>query len=218
MKVDMDICRRIDITARLCDVAQQRNCEDVIQMYQVPDGKNKVLHHGKRRFCLSDFSVLWKISAQVPNNQSSLSLRRKHTPVSVNGSECEEPVSTSESDVGVVKEEERFGSSANQINEEMQRMLTQLWGLCLSDVLLFSDSFIYVRLYVCVLLFLQARMWVWGRLRQSGLGGDWRDTASLGGLPRMHSAPRSHPPTRRGKLWVKVTQVTYIELTQTCDL
>lgn len=36
MKVDMDICRRIEITARLCDVAQQRNCEDVIQMYQVP--------------------------------------------------------------------------------------------------------------------------------------------------------------------------------------
>ncbi|KAF6733643.1 Intermediate filament family orphan 1 [Oryzias melastigma] len=36
MKVDMDICRRIDITARLCDVAQQRNCEDVIQIFQVP--------------------------------------------------------------------------------------------------------------------------------------------------------------------------------------
>lgn len=35
MKVDMDICRRIDITARLCDVAQQRNCEDPIQMFQV---------------------------------------------------------------------------------------------------------------------------------------------------------------------------------------
>lgn len=35
MKVDMDICRRIEITTRLCDVAQQRNCEDVIQMYQV---------------------------------------------------------------------------------------------------------------------------------------------------------------------------------------
>ncbi|XP_037836445.1 intermediate filament family orphan 1 [Kryptolebias marmoratus] len=96
MKVDMDICRRIDITARLCDVAQQRNCEDVIQMYQ------------------------------VPNNQPSLSLRRKQTPLSFNGSECDEPVSTSESDAGVAKEEERFGSSANQINEEMQRMLTQL--------------------------------------------------------------------------------------------
>ncbi|XP_070928419.1 non-homologous end joining factor IFFO1 isoform X3 [Macaca nemestrina] len=36
MKVDMDICRRIDITAKLCDVAQQRNCEDMIQMFQVP--------------------------------------------------------------------------------------------------------------------------------------------------------------------------------------
>ncbi|XP_027868591.1 intermediate filament family orphan 1 isoform X2 [Xiphophorus couchianus] len=96
MKVDMDICRRIDITARLCDVAQQRNCEDVIQMYQ------------------------------VPNNQSSLSIRRKPTPLSFNGSECDESVSTSEGEVGVAKEEEHFGSSANQINEEMQRMLTQL--------------------------------------------------------------------------------------------
>ncbi|KAG7318907.1 hypothetical protein KOW79_017381 [Hemibagrus wyckioides] len=30
MKVDMDICRRIDITAKLCDVAQQRNSEDIL--------------------------------------------------------------------------------------------------------------------------------------------------------------------------------------------
>uniref|UniRef100_A0A3Q2C6J8 Intermediate filament family orphan 1b n=1 Tax=Cyprinodon variegatus TaxID=28743 RepID=A0A3Q2C6J8_CYPVA len=89
MKVDMDICRRIDITARLCDVAQQRNCEDVIQMYQV------------------------------------LRCLRKPTPLSINGTECEEPVNT-ESEMGVAKEEEHFGSSANQINEEMQRMLTQL--------------------------------------------------------------------------------------------
>ncbi|XP_065798254.1 non-homologous end joining factor IFFO1 isoform X3 [Muntiacus reevesi] len=36
MKVDMDICRRIDITAKLCDLAQQRNCEDMIKMFQVP--------------------------------------------------------------------------------------------------------------------------------------------------------------------------------------
>ncbi|XP_053700033.1 non-homologous end joining factor IFFO1 isoform X1 [Synchiropus splendidus] len=96
MKVDMDICRRIDITARLCDVAQQRNCEDVIQMYQ------------------------------VPNNQPSLTCRRKQTPLSINGSEGEEPVSTSESDGGVAKEEEHVGSSTNHINEEMQRMLNQL--------------------------------------------------------------------------------------------
>lgn len=42
MKVDMDICRRIDITARLCDVAQQRNCEDPIQMFQVPHRRSHV--------------------------------------------------------------------------------------------------------------------------------------------------------------------------------
>uniref|UniRef100_A0A3B4AQL3 Uncharacterized protein n=1 Tax=Periophthalmus magnuspinnatus TaxID=409849 RepID=A0A3B4AQL3_9GOBI len=35
MKVDMDICRRIDITAKLCDVAQQRNSEDMSSMFQV---------------------------------------------------------------------------------------------------------------------------------------------------------------------------------------
>ncbi|XP_012879043.1 PREDICTED: probable 28S rRNA (cytosine-C(5))-methyltransferase [Dipodomys ordii] len=35
MKVDMDICRRIDITAKLCDLAQQRNCTDMIHMLQV---------------------------------------------------------------------------------------------------------------------------------------------------------------------------------------
>ncbi|XP_072282837.1 intermediate filament family orphan 2 [Pyxicephalus adspersus] len=37
MKVDMDICRRIDITAKLCDVAQQRNSEDVSRMFQVTE-------------------------------------------------------------------------------------------------------------------------------------------------------------------------------------
>lgn len=42
MKVDMDICRRIDITARLCDVAQQRNCDGVIHMYQVAGSRKRV--------------------------------------------------------------------------------------------------------------------------------------------------------------------------------
>ncbi|XP_004679414.1 PREDICTED: intermediate filament family orphan 2 [Condylura cristata] len=42
MKVDMDICRRIDITAKLCDVAQQRNSEDVSKIFQVvPKKKEK---------------------------------------------------------------------------------------------------------------------------------------------------------------------------------
>lgn len=35
MKVDMDICRRIDITAKLCDVAQQRNSEDMSVMFNM---------------------------------------------------------------------------------------------------------------------------------------------------------------------------------------
>lgn len=63
---------------------------------------------------------------QVPNNQPSLNCRRKQTPQSVNSSECEDPVSVSESDAGAVKEEEPSGSSASQINEEMQRMLNHL--------------------------------------------------------------------------------------------
>uniref|UniRef100_A0A8C5MZP9 Intermediate filament family orphan 1 n=1 Tax=Leptobrachium leishanense TaxID=445787 RepID=A0A8C5MZP9_9ANUR len=41
MRVDMDICRRIDITAKLCDVAQQRSCEDMINMLQVLSRKER---------------------------------------------------------------------------------------------------------------------------------------------------------------------------------
>uniref|UniRef100_A0A3P8RU06 Intermediate filament family orphan 1 n=1 Tax=Amphiprion percula TaxID=161767 RepID=A0A3P8RU06_AMPPE len=75
MKVDMDICRRIDITARLCDVAQQRNCEDMISIFQPGDG---------------------------------------------------DELSMSESEGGGAKDEESCSSSANQINEQMQRVLNQL--------------------------------------------------------------------------------------------
>ncbi|XP_017579840.2 intermediate filament family orphan 1 isoform X2 [Pygocentrus nattereri] len=97
MKVDMDICRRIDITARLCDVAQQRNCEDMIQIFQV---------------------------ATPP---STLTRRpRKHTPQSTKSNDGEEPTSISESEDGGVKEVELCCSSNSQVNEEMQRMLNQL--------------------------------------------------------------------------------------------
>ncbi|XP_038827422.1 intermediate filament family orphan 1-like [Salvelinus namaycush] len=95
MKVDMDICRRIDITARLCDVAQQRNCEDMIQIFQM---------------------------ATPP---STLTRRpRKQAAQSVKGGDGDEPTSISESERG--KDEESCSTSANQINEEMQRMLNQL--------------------------------------------------------------------------------------------
>lgn len=66
------------------------------------------------------------INPQPPNSQPALACRRKPTPLSFNGSECDEPVSMSESDAGAAKEEERGGSSGNQINEEMQRMLNHL--------------------------------------------------------------------------------------------
>ncbi|XP_056090857.1 non-homologous end joining factor IFFO1 [Rhinichthys klamathensis goyatoka] len=95
MKVDMDICRRIDITARLCDVAQQRNCEDPIKIFKVPSPQNAIT-----------------------------SRARKQTSQPANGSETDEPVSTSESDGA--REDEVCTPSTLQINEEMQRMLTQL--------------------------------------------------------------------------------------------
>ncbi|XP_075997585.1 intermediate filament family orphan 2 isoform X2 [Genypterus blacodes] len=38
--VDMDICRRIDITAKLCDVAQQRNSEDMSMMFNVSPARS----------------------------------------------------------------------------------------------------------------------------------------------------------------------------------
>ncbi|XP_054639941.1 intermediate filament family orphan 2 isoform X1 [Dunckerocampus dactyliophorus] len=39
-RVDMDICRRIDITAKLCDVAQQRNSEDMSKMFGASPAKS----------------------------------------------------------------------------------------------------------------------------------------------------------------------------------
>ncbi|KAL3058855.1 hypothetical protein OYC64_010906 [Pagothenia borchgrevinki] len=39
-RVDMDICRRIDITAKLCDVAQQRNSEDMSMMFNVSPARS----------------------------------------------------------------------------------------------------------------------------------------------------------------------------------
>ncbi|XP_037534695.1 intermediate filament family orphan 2 [Nematolebias whitei] len=59
-RVDMDICRRIDITAKLCDVAQQRNSEDMSKMFNVsparslPDKGTVVCCRRKERKGVSD--------------------------------------------------------------------------------------------------------------------------------------------------------------------
>lgn len=49
---------------------------------------------------------------------------RKQAAQSVKGGDGDEPTSISESEAG--KDEESCSTSANQINEEMQRMLNQL--------------------------------------------------------------------------------------------
>ncbi|XP_044305582.1 non-homologous end joining factor IFFO1 isoform X3 [Varanus komodoensis] len=96
MKVDMDICRRIDITAKLCDVAQQRNCEDMIKMFQS-------LH-------LSPI----KVPATVGRKRE----RKLVSDEDTSQSESE----TSKK----LEEEEEDETTAMSINEEMQRMLNQL--------------------------------------------------------------------------------------------
>ncbi|XP_071357225.1 non-homologous end joining factor IFFO1 isoform X2 [Trachinotus anak] len=97
MKVDMDICRRIDITARLCDVAQQRNCEEMIHIFP-----------------------------QVATPPSTLNRRaRKQSGQSAKGGDGDD-LSMSESEGGGAKDEESCSTSANQLNEQMQKMLNQL--------------------------------------------------------------------------------------------
>ncbi|XP_026543806.1 intermediate filament family orphan 1 isoform X1 [Notechis scutatus] len=98
MKVDMDICRRIDITAKLCDVAQQRNCEDMIKMFQ----KQLSLH-------LSPIKV-----------PATVGRKRERKLVS------EEDTSLCESEAPKKVEEEEEDETTASINEEMQRMLNQL--------------------------------------------------------------------------------------------
>nr|XP_033781457.1 intermediate filament family orphan 1 isoform X2 [Geotrypetes seraphini] len=96
MKVDMDICRRIDITAKLCDVAQQRNSEDTMRMFQ--------------SFNLSPI----KVPAMGRKRE------RERKPAS------DEETSISESETSRKPEEEEEESTALSINEEMQKMLNQL--------------------------------------------------------------------------------------------
>ncbi|XP_044796936.2 non-homologous end joining factor IFFO1 isoform X11 [Bubalus bubalis] len=97
MKVDMDICRRIDITAKLCDLAQQRNCEDMIKMFQ----KKLSLH-------LSPIKV------------PSMGGRKRERKA------VEEDTSLAESDGPRRPDGDEEESTALSINEEMQRMLNQL--------------------------------------------------------------------------------------------
>uniref|UniRef100_A0A671RP25 Intermediate filament family orphan 2b n=1 Tax=Sinocyclocheilus anshuiensis TaxID=1608454 RepID=A0A671RP25_9TELE len=60
MKVDMDICRRIDITAKLCDVAQQRNSEDMSKMFNLSPSRAPQTFYRlkKKKKDLSDYNFI----------------------------------------------------------------------------------------------------------------------------------------------------------------
>ncbi|XP_031422546.1 intermediate filament family orphan 2 isoform X2 [Clupea harengus] len=98
MKVDMDICRRIDITAKLCDVAQQRNSQDMSKMFPIS-------------------------SSRAPPDQSKGAMVcRKKEPKPVSDEEGQEL------ELALALEappEEEVPGSVN-ITDEMKRMLNQL--------------------------------------------------------------------------------------------
>ena len=71
MKVDMDICRRIDITAKLCDVAQQRNSEDVSKIFQVTRAALLTSHHSH---------LPLQPSERAPASTPAWPTRSLHTP------------------------------------------------------------------------------------------------------------------------------------------
>ncbi|XP_063064501.1 intermediate filament family orphan 2 isoform X2 [Engraulis encrasicolus] len=98
MKVDMDICRRIDITAKLCDVAQQRTAQDVN-------------------------SKMWPVAASRPavdQNKGAMVCRRKEP----RGGVCDEEAPEQE-DSALPDEDPALPGSLN-ITDEMKRMLNQL--------------------------------------------------------------------------------------------
>ncbi|XP_014001760.1 intermediate filament family orphan 2 isoform X2 [Salmo salar] len=105
MKVDMDICRRIDITAKLCDVAQQRNSEDMSKMFNM--------------------SPHMSPSRAPPESKGAASCRRKERKVVY---EERSPETETESGGGEEDEEEEKEQVVESLNitDEMKRMLNQL--------------------------------------------------------------------------------------------
>uniref|UniRef100_A0A4W5MUL0 Intermediate filament family orphan 2 n=1 Tax=Hucho hucho TaxID=62062 RepID=A0A4W5MUL0_9TELE len=101
MKVDMDICRRIDITAKLCDVAQQRNSEDMSKMFNMSP------------------------SRAPPESKGAASCRRKERKAVY---EERSPEIETESGGGEEDEEEEKEQVVESLNitDEMKRMLNQL--------------------------------------------------------------------------------------------
>lgn len=120
-------------------------------------------------------------SPQVATPPSTLSGRKRKTSGQSSKGGDPEELSVSEGEGGGAKDEELCGTSANQINEQMQRVLNQLYASV--PFVGHQGAFELAGLTLCV--FLQEGVRVRGRLRQSGLGGDGGDSAAVGGLPRI---------------------------------
>ncbi|XP_061543962.1 intermediate filament family orphan 2 isoform X2 [Phycodurus eques] len=79
-RVDMDICRRIDITAKLCDVAQQRNSEDMSKMFNastarsLPDRGASAACKRKERKAVSDEEVSEMDAEPSPLEEDTLNI------------------------------------------------------------------------------------------------------------------------------------------------
>ncbi|XP_057701076.1 intermediate filament family orphan 2 isoform X2 [Corythoichthys intestinalis] len=76
-RVDMDICRRIDITAKLCDVAQQRNSEDMSKMFStrsLPEKGASAACKRKERKAVSDEDVSEMDANPSPLEEDTLNI------------------------------------------------------------------------------------------------------------------------------------------------
>uniref|UniRef100_A0A8C2DBE6 Intermediate filament family orphan 2b n=1 Tax=Cyprinus carpio TaxID=7962 RepID=A0A8C2DBE6_CYPCA len=118
MKVDMDICRRIDITAKLCDVAQQRNSEDMSKMFNVSPSR-------------------------APADRTAVVCKKKEKkPVSdEESSEMDADASTSEEDVpfNITDEMKRMLNHLRETSEIDDDCDSLTWEECDDTLLLWED-------------------------------------------------------------------------------
>ncbi|TRY81426.1 hypothetical protein DNTS_008145 [Danionella cerebrum] len=75
MRVDMDICRRIDITTKLCELAQQRNSEDMSTIFRAPAERSAVMCRRKDNKPLSE-----EESSEMDADPSSTSEEEEKVP------------------------------------------------------------------------------------------------------------------------------------------
>lgn len=71
----MDICRRIDITAKLCDVAQQRNSEDMSKMFSVSPARSLPEKVGSSICCFTAITAKKNMNSFAKGAVSTLQMK-----------------------------------------------------------------------------------------------------------------------------------------------